>query len=74
MRSVRTFFHESIRLAPASFVYLKEAVFNLKLIERKRARFYLCAIEIEKSEERKMVVIFIEKLIDGVAMKKGKLN
>ena len=74
MRSMCTFLHESIRLAPASFVYLKEAVFPLKLLERKSARFSLCAIDIEPSADRKMVVLFIATLIDGVAMKKGKLS
>lgn len=70
MRSMCTFLHESIRLAPASFVYLKEAVFPLKLLERKSARFSLRAIDIEPSADRKMVVLFIATLIDGVAMKR----
>ena len=74
MRSVRTFFHESIRLAPARFVYLEEAVFPLKFLERKSARFSLRAIDIEPSADRKMVVLFIATLIDGVAMKKGNLH
>ena len=74
MRSVRTFFHESIRLAPARFVYLEEAVFPLKFLERKSARFSLRAIDIEPSADRKMVVLFIATLIDGVAMKKGNFH
>ena len=74
MRSMCTFLHESIRLAPTSFVYLKEAVFPLKLLERKSARFSLCAIDIEPSANRKMVILFIATLIDGVAMEKGNFH
>lgn len=74
MRSVRTFFHESIRLAPARFVYLEEAVFPLKFLERKSARFSLRAIDIEPSTNRKMVILFIATLIDGVAMEKGNFH
>ena len=74
MRSMCTFLHESIRLAPASFIYLKEAVFPLKLLEGKSARFSLCAIDIEPSANRKMVILFIATLIDGVAMEKGDFH
>ena len=74
MRSVRTFFHESIRLAPAVSYTLKKPYFLSKFLERKSARFSLRAIDIEPSADRKMVVLFIATLIDGVAMKKGNFH
>lgn len=74
MRNMRTFLHESIRLAPACLVYLEEAVFPLKFLERKSARFSLRAIDIKPSANRKMVVLFIATLIDRVAMKKRNFH